>query len=215
VSGSLATLTSNAASQAGDLATLTSNAAVQAGNIATIFANLGVVSGNIATLTANAGAQAGILAGLTSYANANVASYLPTYSGNISNLTVTGTTTLSGNITGNTAGFSIGYRDIPQIAAGNVTLALTDAGKHYYSTAAYITTLTVPTNANVGFPIGTAITIVNQGTGNILVANAATVTMYLASNSTASINRTVTSYGMATLLKVATNTWFINGSGVV
>jgi len=50
------------------LATLTSNAAVQAGNIATIFANLSSVSGSIATLTANAGTQSASIATLTSNA---------------------------------------------------------------------------------------------------------------------------------------------------
>jgi hypothetical protein len=46
----------------------------------------------------------------------------------------------TGNISANVAGYSIGYRDLPQVTAGNVTLALTDAGKHYYSTsgAAYV-----------------------------------------------------------------------------
>jgi hypothetical protein len=66
----------------------------------------------------------------------------------------------------------------------------------------------------VAFGNGTAISIVNQGTGNITVANAAGVSLYLAGNSTAG-SRTLTSYGMATLIKVQVNTWFINGSGVV
>jgi hypothetical protein len=57
------------------------------------------------------------------------------------------------------------------------------------------------------------ITVVNQGTGNITVAKGST-TMYLAGNAT-SADRTITSYGVGTLLKVATDTWFINGNGVV
>jgi hypothetical protein len=74
-------------------------------------------------------------------------------------------------------------------------------------------TLTIPTNANVTFAIGTAISIVVQAAGNVLVNAAGGVTLYMAGNSTAA-NRVVSTYGMATLLKVATNTWFINGSGV-
>jgi len=35
----------------------------------------------------------------------------------------------------------------------------------------------------------------------------------MAGNSTAA-NRVVSNYGMATLMKVATDTWFINGTGV-
>jgi hypothetical protein len=119
------------------------------------------------------------------------------------------------NITGNVNGYTIGYRDVPQITAANLTLITSDAGKHYYGSNTNPITLTIPTNANVAFNIGTAISIVNQGTGNITVANAAGVSLYLAGNSTVSNNRTITTYGMATLLKVNTNTWFINGAGVV
>jgi hypothetical protein len=66
----------------------------------------------------------------------------------------------------------------------------------------------------VAFGNGTAISIINQGTGNITIANVAGVQLYLAGNATGG-SRTLTSYGMATLLKVQVNTWFINGTGVV
>jgi hypothetical protein len=119
----------------------------------------------------------------------------------------------NGNITGNTGGFAIGYLNIPQVAASNTTLALTDAGKHYYSTTAGNITLTVPLNSSVGFATGTAISIVVQAAGNVLVNAASGVTLYMGGNATAG-NRVVSTYGMATLMKVATNTWFINGTGV-
>lgn len=128
--------------------------------------------------------------------------------------TITGTSaTFSGNITANTAGFAIGYRDVPQVTAANVTLALTDAGKHFYSGTNTPYTITIPSNANVAFPIGTAITIVNQSTANITIGKQAEANVYLTGNST-SATRTVTTYGVATLLKVATNNWFVNGNGV-
>ena len=126
---------------------------------------------------------------------------------------ITGTLNVTGNITGNTNGFAIGYLNIPQVAAANATLALTDAGKHYYSTTAGNFTLTIPTNANVAFATGTAISIVVQAAGNILVNADTGVTLYMAGNSTAA-NRAVGGYGMATLMKVGTDTWFINGTGV-
>ena len=110
-------------------------------------------------------------------------------------------------------GTAIGYRDIPQVAAGNVTLAATDAGKHYYSTTAGNLTLTIPLNSTVPFTTGTAISIVVQAAGNILVNAASGVTLYMAGNSTAA-NRVVGGYGMATLMKVASDTWMINGTGV-
>jgi hypothetical protein len=61
--------------------------------------------------------------------------------------------------------------------------------------------------------VGTAISIVNRGTGNITIAQGSGVSLYLAGNATAG-NRTITTYGMATLLNVAANVWMINGSGV-
>jgi len=118
-----------------------------------------------------------------------------------------------GNITGNTNGFTLGYLNIPQLSASNTTLQLSDAGKHYYSTTAGNITLTIPLNSSVAFNTGTAITIVVQAAGNVLVNAAAGVTLYMAGSSSAG-NRVVGTYGMATLMKVASDTWFINGTGV-
>lgn len=118
------------------------------------------------------------------------------------------------NISGNTNGYTIGYLDIPQVSASNTTLGLTDAGKHYYSTTAGDLTLTIPNNTTTSFATGTAIDIVVQAAGNVLVNAASGVTLYMAGNSTAA-NRYVGAYGVATLLKVATDTWFISGTGVV
>jgi hypothetical protein len=131
-------------------------------------------------------------------------------SGNV----VGGNLSVTGNITGNTAGYSIGYRDIPQVTfSANATAALADAGKHYYSTTAGNLSLTLPDNSTTAFPTGTSMTIVVQATGNVLVNAAAGVTLYLGGSSTSG-NRVVGAYGMASVLKVAANVWFINGTGV-
>jgi hypothetical protein len=114
----------------------------------------------------------------------------------------------------NGSGTAVGYRDIPQVSfAANATIAATDAGRHYYSTSASNLTLTIANNTSVSWVVGTAITVVNRGSGNITVAQGTGVSLYLAGNSSAA-NRTVSTYGMATLLNVATDTWFINGTGV-
>jgi hypothetical protein len=125
-----------------------------------------------------------------------------------------GNLSVTGNLSGNTAGFAIGYRDIPQVSfTGNATIAATDAGKHYYSTQSSNYILTIANNASQSFQVGAAITVVNQGTGTITVAQGSGVTLYLASNATSG-NRSVSTFGMATIMKVATDTWFINGTGV-
>ena len=121
--------------------------------------------------------------------------------------------TVNGNITANVSGFSIGYRDLPQLTIGNVTLALTDAGKHYYSSTGAPQTLTIPSNANVSFTIGTTIVVINKSTANIAISKQSEVSLYTAGNTT-NTTRTLTSYGMATLVKTETNVWFLNGVGL-
>ena len=114
----------------------------------------------------------------------------------------------------NGSGTAVGYRDIPQVSfTGNATLAATDAGRHYYSTLATANTLTIANNTSVSWAVGTAITVVNRGSGNITIAQGTGVSLYLAGNSSAA-NRTVSTYGMATLLNVAANIWMINGTGL-
>ena len=132
------------------------------------------------------------------------------YSSNVTgNLNVIG-----GNISGNTEGYTIGYRDLPQVSfTGNATTAASDAGKHYYSTLATANTLTIANNTSVSWAVGTILTVVNRGSGNITIAQGSGVSLYLAGNSTAG-NRTVSTYGMASLLNVAANIWMINGTGV-
>jgi hypothetical protein len=136
------------------------------------------------------------------------------------NMTTAGlTSTASLSITGNTAtvttaNYSIGYLNIPQISlAANTTTALTDSGKHYYSTSASNLALTIANNTSVGWTVGTAITIVNAGTANILINQDTGVSMYLAGNATAG-NRVLATFGMATIMNTAANVWFINGTGL-
>jgi hypothetical protein len=115
----------------------------------------------------------------------------------------------------NGAGTAVGYRDIPQVSlAANTTIAATDAGRHYYSTSASNLALTIANNTSVSWTVGTAITIVNRGTANITIAQGTGVSLYLAGNNTAA-NRTMTTYGMSTLMNVAANVWMITGTGVV
>jgi len=105
---------------------------------------------------------------------------------------------------------------VPQNAQStNYVLQLTDAGKHIYYTQASNTILYIPTTSNVAFSNGSTIMIVSRtsSSANITVSPNTGVTMYFAGNTT-SASRNVTTYGMASLIQVASNTWFINGTGV-
>lgn len=110
--------------------------------------------------------------------------------------------------------YAIGYRDVPQIAlSGNVTANSITAGKHFYSTTAGNLQVTIPDNANVPFALGATLTIVMNAAGNVIVAQGTGVSLYMAGSSTTG-NRTVGAYGLASVMKVATDTWVISGTGV-
>jgi len=132
--------------------------------------------------------------------------------GNIISAALLQGTTLS--VTGNTAtvttaNYQIGYRDLPQVSlSGAPTLTITDGGKHYYGSG----TITIPSNANVAFTVGTAILVVSTGGASTITTQAGVSLIQSGTGNTGT--RTLASDGMATLLKVATNTWYINGSGV-
>lgn len=117
-------------------------------------------------------------------------------SGTLSSCTVDGTN-------------GVGYINAPQ--STNTTVAASDAGKHIYFTGGSTATLTVNTNATTPLATGTVILVVNNNSGNLTISGAG-VTFQLANGATG--NRTVATKGMATLLKVATDTWYVSGAGV-
>jgi hypothetical protein len=126
---------------------------------------------------------------------------------NITGTVADGTTT--------TAASGVGYMGMPQnIKSASYTIVAGDAGKHIYvdTTGA---TITVPTNANVAFPIGTTIVIVTgfaSGSTTIKMDTGSDVLRLSSIGSTG--NRSLGPYGMATLIKVAATTWFISGNGL-
>jgi hypothetical protein len=169
----------------------------------------GNVSGDNLNVTGNI-VDTGALSIITG-SNGNIA-LAPNGTGNVtvsSNISITGNTA-----TITSANLQIGYLEIPQISlAANVTANLTVSGKHYYSTSASNLALTLADNSTVSWPVGTAITIVNAGTASILINQGTGVSMYQAGNATAG-NRVLATFGMATIMNTAANTWFINGTGL-
>jgi hypothetical protein len=113
----------------------------------------------------------------------------------------------------NTSASEFGYKGIPQNAqSGDYTLVLTDAAKHLYDTGTGARTYTIPANASVAFPVGTAVTFVNFGTGDRTIAITSD-TMNLAGVGTTG-SRTLAVFGVATALKVTSTVWVINGTGL-
>lgn len=107
----------------------------------------------------------------------------------------------------------LGYRDTIQNAqAGAYTLAFSDRGKHILLTGG-ANNVTIPPNSSVAFTFGTTIALINDGTAARTIAQGAGVTLKWAGSGTTG-NRTLGIGGMATLLKVGTDTWYVSGAGV-
>ena len=113
--------------------------------------------------------------------------------------------------TGSTAA-SVGYMGIPQSATATTgTLVIGDAGKHIYVNT-NSQTITIPANAAVPYPIGTAISFI-AGLSATTMNIANNDTMYLAGTG-ASGTRTLAANGMATAIKIAATVWYISGTGL-
>ncbi len=72
---------------------------------------------------------------------------------------------------------------------------------------------TIPANGSVAYPLGTAITIVNQDAAGVLTISITSDTMRLAGAGTTG-SRTLAANGIATALKIATTEWIISGTGL-
>ena len=113
-------------------------------------------------------------------------------------------------------GAVIGYREIPQNSQSVAyTLVAGDAGKHVFHPSADTTARvwTIPANAAVAFPIGTAVTFVNQVSAGVITIAITTDTMRLAGLGTTG-SRTLAANGVATALKVTATEWIISGTGL-
>jgi hypothetical protein len=127
-------------------------------------------------------------------------------------------TPASGNLSSCTADGTnaVGFRHIPQNSQSTAyTTVLTDAGKHLLHPSADTTarTFTIDSNANVAFPVGTAITFVNQASAGVMTIAITTDTMRLAGAGTTG-SRTLAANGIATALKLTSNEWIISGTGL-
>jgi Major tropism determinant N-terminal domain len=113
--------------------------------------------------------------------------------------------------TTNSTAASLGYIGMPQQSKSSAyTTVIGDQGKHIYVTST--ATITIDSNANVAYPIGTTIAFI-AGTGATVTIAITSDTMYLGGTGTTG-SRTLAAFGMATAVKVAATTWFINGTGL-
>jgi hypothetical protein len=126
-----------------------------------------------------------------------------TISGADNTLTVDGTT-------------AVGFRSIPQNSqSAAYTLVLADSGKHIFHPSADTTarTFTIPANSSVAYPIGTAVTFINQNGAGVVTIAITTDTMRLSPGGSTG-SRTLAANGSATCVKVTSTEWLISGSGL-
>jgi hypothetical protein len=111
---------------------------------------------------------------------------------------------------------AVPFRNIPQNSqSAAYTAVIGDAGKHILHPSADTTarTFTIPANSSVAYPIGTALTFVNQnGAGTVTIAITSD-TMRLAGAGTTG-SRTLAANGVATAIKITATEWIISGTGL-
>jgi hypothetical protein len=123
-------------------------------------------------------------------------------SGTLTNCTVDGTD-------------AVGFRNIPiNSKSAAYTTVLADSGEVIFhpSTDANARTFTIDSNANVAYPLGTAITFINM-TSQVVTIAITSDTMYLAGTGTTG-SRSLAQYGIATAIKMTSTTWIISGNGL-
>lgn len=108
--------------------------------------------------------------------------------------------------TGTIATTSVGFRGIPASSNATGTLALTDNGKHI----ATASSITIPANSSVAFPIGASIEIVNTSASPITISITTDTLRWSGTASTGS--RTLAAYGTAVVRKRGSSTtWWVSG----
>ena len=92
-------------------------------------------------------------------------------------------------------------------ALTTTNIILADKNGVVITTTATATDVRIPTNAGVAFPIGTKITIIQEGAGTVTVVGTAGVTL----QSSQGHDRLSHQYSVATVVKTATDTWYLYG----
>ena len=109
---------------------------------------------------------------------------------------------LGGNIN------DLAYLAINAQTGTTYTLVLTDEAKTVTLTNASSITLTVPPNSSVAFPIGTQIVLYQGNAGQVRIAPGSGVTL----NSNGSKLKLTGQYAVASLIKIASDTWVVGGN---
>jgi len=191
----------------GDL--LASNNLSDLASASTARTNLGL--GTAATVaTGTSGATIGLLNGNLTFSGSNTFSGLVSMS---AGATLSGTVDYRLTATPTTLNpDSIGYRGAPiNTQDATYTLVLADSGKTVLHTSASGHTWTIPPNSSVAYPPGTVIVLANIG--SVAVVRGSGVALRISGTATDQ-DVDIAQHGIASILKLDTNSWYISGTGV-
>ena len=108
--------------------------------------------------------------------------------------------------TSNASAAEVGFKGMP--AASDETPVLTDAGKVIIAGG----NVTIPANSSVAYPVGTVMTVVNNTGSSITIAVTSDSMIWTLDGTTGT--RTLAGRGIATVIKTASTTWYIAGTGL-
>ena len=153
---------------------------------------------------------------LTKASNADMDFTWSSETGDISAVTVT--SPITGGGTSGSVGIGFDYAAGSKLTLNaqtgtTYTFVLADADQKLITASnASAQTYSIPTNASVAFPIGTIINIIAIGAGQVTI-NAVTsgTTTVLSNGGTAAAPKLRVQYSAASLMKVATDTWYVVG----
>ncbi len=125
-----------------------------------------------------------------------------TWNGKQNALTAGDGISISGNIISANSGLAV-----EEWNTATKTLALSDANKLFLCASISDQTLTIPTHSSVPLPIGTMITFLLTHTNTVTFSGQSGIALTSMDGS----RELVTQYGMASLIKVAVDTWQLDG----
>jgi hypothetical protein len=171
-----------------------------------------VTDGDISGVTAGTGLSGGGSSGSVTVSLDTTSQYVvpsqSTHSGKY--LTTDGTTSSWGTV--DLSGYAPKNLTLNAQTGTTYTFVLADNSKLVTASNASAQTYSIPTNASVAFPVGSQINIIQIGAGQVTI-NAVTsgTTTVASTGATAAAPKLRAQYSSATLIKVATDTWYVVG----
>jgi len=103
--------------------------------------------------------------------------------------------------------------DVEADKTDDYTLVLTDSYQNLIPmNKATAVALNIPTDATAAIPVGTVITVLNKGVGDVTISAVTSGTTTVLSAGTVAASPTLGQYKTAACIKTATDTWYVVGA---